>query len=70
MHFSPYTQKSDVKKEIEKYAASLKMLRYFEPSMSDGKVPHAVIHNKNLILIRNEERKNWLEHEEGCRKNQ
>lgn len=67
--FSPYAEKSEVKKEIKKYAKSFQIMRYFEPSMSDVKVTHAVIHNKKLILIRTEERKNWLEYEEGCRKN-
>lgn len=67
--FPPCTEKSEVKKEIKKYATSFKIMRYFEPSMSDVKVTHAVIHNKKLILIRTEERKNWLEYEEGCRKN-
>ncbi|QMV71831.1 hypothetical protein HS961_02700 [Comamonas piscis] len=67
--FPPYAEKSDIEKEIKKYATSFKIMRYFEPSISDVKVTHAVIHNNKLILIRTEKRKNWLKHEEGCRKN-
>ena len=67
--FPPYTPKEDIEIEISKYAKSLQLLRFYDPPVDDGEIAYAGVKNQKLYFIRNSERKEFLNHKNGCSKN-